>query len=81
MPCPQVFMEQAEEYRHAVIPPGSRTVVVEAAVPQGWERIAGSDALLLGVTRFGASAPWKVLQDKYGLSGTRVAEAILRHLA
>jgi transketolase len=47
-------------------------------VPSGWERIAGSDALHLGVTRFGASAPWKVLQDKYGLSGARVAEAILR---
>jgi transketolase len=81
MPCPQIYLEQDEEYRRSVVPPGSRTVVVEAAVPQGWERIAGIDALLVGVTRFGASAPWKILQDKYGLSGARVAETILRHPA
>jgi len=81
MPCPQLFIEQPPGYRHAVIPPGSRTVVVEAAVPYGWERIAGGEALLIGVTRFGASAPWKILQDKFGLSGSRVAEAVLRHLA
>jgi transketolase len=78
MPCPQIYLEQDEGYRRSVVPPGARTVVVEAAVPQGWERIAGADALLIGVTRFGASAPWKILQDKYGLSGARVAEAILR---
>lgn len=81
MPCPQLFIEQPSEYRQAVIPPGARTVVVEAAVPQGWDRIAGGDALLIGVTRFGASAPWKILQDKFGLSGARVAEAVRRHLA
>jgi transketolase len=81
MPCPQIYLEQDEAYRHSVVPPGARAVVVEATVPQGWERIAGVDALLIGVTRYGASAPWKVLQDKYGLSGARVAEAILRHTA
>ena len=38
-------------------------------------------ALLIGITTFGASAPWKILQDQYGLSGKRVAEAVVAHLA
>ncbi|HYV86102.1 MAG TPA: transketolase [Patescibacteria group bacterium] len=80
MPCPQVFRRQPEEYRRGVVPADGSKVVIEAAVLQGWEAIAGSDALFLGVDRFGASAPWKILQDKYGLSGPRVAEAVLRHL-
>jgi transketolase len=80
MPCPQVFRAQPEAYRRGVVPADGFKVVIEAAVLQGWEAIAGPDALFLGVDRFGASAPWKILQDKYGLSGARVADAILRHL-
>jgi transketolase len=80
MPCPQVFRRQPEEYRRGVVPANGLKVVVEAAVLQGWEAIAGADALFLGVDHFGASAPWKILQDKYGLSGARVADAVLRHL-
>jgi transketolase len=81
MPCPQLFQRQPADYRAAVIPPGGRNVVIEAAVLQGWERIAGTEALLIGVSTFGASAPWKILQDQYGLSGARVAEAVQKHLA
>ncbi len=81
MPCPQTFLRQPAAYRASVIPPGGRNVVIEAAVLQGWERIAGTEALFIGVTTFGASAPWKTLQDQYGLSGARVAEAVQKHLA
>ena len=80
MPCPQVFLQQSEEYRTSVVPRGARTVVVEAAVSVGWERVAGVDGLMIGVEHFGASAPWQVLQEKFGLTGPRVAEAILRFL-
>jgi transketolase len=80
MPCLQIFRGRPDAYRRAVVPADGLKVVVEAAVLQGWEAIAGPDALLLGVDRFGASAPWKILQDKYGLSGARVADAVLRHL-
>jgi transketolase len=81
MPCREAFLAQPEEYRNAVVPPGSRTVVIEAAVTIGWERVAGNGALLIGVERFGASAPWQVLQEKFGLTGQHVAETILRSLA
>jgi len=81
MPCREAFLAEPEEYRNAVVPKGSRTVVIEAAVTIGWERVAGNGALLIGVERFGASAPWQVMQEKFGLTGPRVAETILRSLA
>jgi len=80
MPCPQIFLEQPEDYRLEVIPRPSRVVVVEAGSTQGWDRIAGLDGLLLGVDRFGASAPAGVLAEKYGFTGPLVAERILHFL-
>jgi transketolase len=80
MPCREAFLREPEEYRESVVPRGACTVVIEAAVTMGWERVAGHGALLIGVDRFGASAPWQVMQDKFGLTGRRVAEAILRFL-
>ncbi len=80
MPCPQIFLEQPEDYRRLVIPRPSRVVVIEAGSTQGWDRIAGQDALLLGIDRFGASAPAKVLAEKYGFTGPQVADRILHFL-
>jgi transketolase len=79
MPCPQLFAQEAESYRHAVVPQGSRVVVIEAASLNGWERIAGTDALLIGIDRYGSSAPWKVLQEEFGFTGPKVADRILSH--
>jgi transketolase len=80
MPCLQVFLQQPEAYRHEVIPPGSKNVVIEAAALNGWERVAGTEALLIGVTRYGSSAPWKVLQEEFGFTGPKVAASILKYL-
>jgi transketolase len=80
MPCPQIFLQQPEEYRARLIPRTSRVVVIEAGSTQGWERIAGRDALLLGIERFGASAPAKVLAEKFGFTGPQVADRILKFL-
>ncbi len=80
MPCPQLFMQQPEEYRLSVIPHPARTVVIEAASLQGWERIAGRAALMLGIDRFGASAPAEVLAREFGFTGELVADRILRFL-
>jgi transketolase len=79
-PCPSLFLEQPEDYRRSVITPGARTVVVEAAEPRGWERLAGCDALLIGVERFGASAPWKVIAEKLGFTAPQIADRVLRWL-
>jgi len=76
MPCPSLFLEQPEEYRRSVLPAGARTVVVEAARLHGWERVAGCDALLIGIDRFGASAPWKLIAEKLGFTGPQIAERV-----
>ena len=61
-----------------MVPPGSRIVVIEAASLRGWEKVAGTDALLLGIERYGSSAPWKVLQEEFGFTGPKIAAAVLK---
>jgi transketolase len=77
MPAPDIFLEQPDAYRRAVLPEGARPVVVEAARLHGWARVVGRDALFLGVDRFGASAPYKVLAEKFGFTGSQVAGRVL----
>jgi len=81
MPCPEIFLAQPEEYRRSVLPREVPKVVVEAARPFGWERVAGCEALLLGLDRFGASAPYKVLAEKFGFTGLQIADRVERYLA
>jgi transketolase len=78
MPCPGEFLAQTEPYRRSVLPRGARAVVIEAARLNGWESVVGPDALLLGIDRFGASAPYKTLAEKSGFTGSQVADRVLR---
>jgi transketolase len=75
MPCVETFLEQDEDYRNEVLPPGVRArVVVEAASPLGWERIAGDAGQIIGMTTFGASAPQPALYKHFGFTKEHVAE-------
>jgi transketolase len=79
MPCVELFLEQPAAWRESVVPAASgrsRIVVVEAAASFGWERVAGHGALLLGVDRFGTSAPWKIIAEKLGFTGAGVAARV-----
>ena len=55
-------------------------VGVEAAVRQGWDAIIGSDGVFVGMTGFGASAPYKDLYKHFGITAEKVAEAALSKL-
>ena len=55
-------------------------VAVEAAVRQGWDAIIGSDGVFVGMTGFGASAPYKDLYKHFGITPEKVAEAALSKL-
>ncbi|HYK89654.1 MAG TPA: transketolase, partial [Acidobacteriota bacterium] len=69
------------EYRRSVIPKDVRLrVAVEAAVSFGWERWVGEDGLIIGLDRFGASAPYEALMKEFGFTAENVAELILRSL-
>jgi transketolase len=75
MPCVESFLEQDEEYRNSVLPPDVRArVVVEAASPLGWDRIATDEGEIVGMTTFGASGPAKDLYKHFGFTAENVAE-------
>ncbi len=73
MPCVERFQSQSEPYRRSVLPPGARFVVIEAARTDPWCALVGSDALRIGLDRFGASAPAEVLAEKLGFTPEAVA--------
>jgi transketolase len=75
MPCVEVFERQPREWRNAVLPPGLPVVVVEAGVTRGWWRYAGQDGAVIGIDRFGESAPDRELWTYFGFTPERVAEA------
>jgi transketolase len=75
-PSWELFEEQDEAYRIQVLPPEIKTrLSVEAAVSQGWERWVGDKGECISVERFGASAPYKIIFENYGLT---VDNVILR---
>jgi transketolase len=84
MPSWELFDEQPQQYRDAVLPPGvTARVAVEQGSALGWERYVGSWGRVIGMKAFGASAPLKALQKKYGFEPERVAEtarALVREL-
>lgn len=81
MPCFEQFALQDAAYREAVLPAHLKArVSVEAGITQGWERWVGEHGISLGVDSFGASAPDKVLWERFGLTVGKVVEAVKRLL-
>ncbi len=81
MPSWELFEEQSSEYRAAVLPPDVPRMAVEAASPMGWERYVGPNGAVIGIHRFGASAPYKVLMEKFGFTPSVVVERAWKLLA
>ena len=74
MPCVYVFMQQDPGYRESVLPEGVRArVAVEAGVPRGWPGITGPNGRVLGIARYGASAPGGELFEHFGFTAEAVA--------
>ena len=59
-----------------MIPPGARFVVVEAAETMPWCAVVGADALRIGLSRFGASAPYEDLARELGFTPRAVADRV-----
>jgi transketolase len=81
VPCFELFLAAPEEVRRTVLGNAKVKVAVEAAVRQGWDAIIGSDGGFVGMTGFGASAPYKDLYNHFGITAEKVAEAALSKLA
>jgi len=77
MPCWELFDAQPVEYRHSVLPPEvTGRVAVEAGVEQGWGKYIGTSGRFVGMRSYGASAPFKLLYEHFGITRDAVvAEA------
>jgi transketolase len=77
MPCMELFDRQGKEYRDKVIPPAcNRRVAIEAGIAMPWYKYTGVDGLVFSMERFGASAPYKVLAEKFGFNKDALVEMI-----
>ena len=75
LPSWDLFDAQAQSYKDEVLPPGiTARLAIEAAVPLGWDRYVGPKGAVIGMTRFGASAPYKILAEKFGFTAANVIQ-------
>jgi transketolase len=73
----ELFNRQSEKYQREVLPPEiTARVAVEAASPFGWERFTGSNGRILGIDRFGSSAPGGLNMEKFGFTAENIAKTV-----
>jgi transketolase len=75
MPCLDIFNMEDHAYQDRVIPPSTVRIVVEAGSPQGWDRWTGREGAVVGMTTFGASAPYEKLYQHFGITPDNVVKA------
>jgi transketolase len=79
MPSWELFAHQPDDYQHFVLPPTVKArVAIEAGVPMGWSRWVGPQGSVIGMDRFGASAPYQVIYEQLGFTAENL---VLRALA
>jgi len=82
MPSWELFDKQPENYQCQVLPSEIKSrIAIEAGITQGWHRYVGSTGEVIGLDSFGASAPYKVLYEKFGITTDRVVGKALALLS
>lgn len=77
MPSWELFDAQDDDYKESVLPSKvTNRVSIEAGTTLGWQKYVGLEGITLGVDTFGASAPYKVIYENYGLTARDVIEAV-----
>ena len=77
MPSWDIFEHQTQEYRNSVLPPAVKVrIAIEQASTFGWERYVGDSGRIIGMHTFGASAPLKELQRKFGFEPERLVMTV-----
>lgn len=76
MPCREFFEKQDAAYRQEVLPPCKIKVAIEAGVTLGWEKYVGENGRIIGLDQYGASAPFKVLAEKFGFTPANVIAVV-----
>ncbi|RCK99985.1 MAG: transketolase [Candidatus Tokpelaia sp. JSC189] len=75
VPCFELFEEQPESYRKALIGSASVKIAVEAGVFQGWDRFIGTDGMFIGMHDFGASGPIEAVYPHFGITPEAIVNA------
>jgi transketolase len=78
MPCTSLFDSQEQGYRDAVLPPGVRRVAIEAGVTDYWRKYVGLEGGVVGIDRFGESAPAGDLFKHFGFTVANVVDTVKR---
>ena len=78
VPSLELFLAQGDDYRNAMIGIAPVKIAVEAAVRFGWDAVIGPDGLFVGMTSFGASAPYKDVYKNFGITAEAVADAVAK---
>jgi transketolase len=81
VPCFELFLDAPESVRRNVVGDAPVKIGVEAAVRQGWDAVIGSDGAFVGMSTFGASAPYKELYRHFGITAEAVVEAAISRLS
>ena len=77
MPCMERFDRQSDDYRERVLPAScARRVAIEAGVSGLWWKYVGSGGEVLGIDRFGISAPGDIVMEQLGMAAECVIEAV-----
>ena len=77
MPSWELFDAQPESYREQVLPPGcTKRIAIEAGVSQGWHRYVGPEGRMIMLDRFGASAPYKELVQRFGFTVDNILSVV-----
>ena len=78
LPSHELFARQPASYRESVLPPGVPRVAIEAAHPMSWYRWVGDNGVVLGIERFGASAPYERIYEELGITVYKLVDAAER---
>ena len=81
MPSHEIFARQDQAYRDSVLPKGIKRIAMEAAHPMSWYKWVGDDGVILGLERFGASAPGPTIYDHLGITVDHIVQTAKTLLA
>jgi transketolase len=76
MPSQELFARQPAAYRESVLPKGVKRLSIEAASPESWYKWVGSDGVVMGLERFGASAPYERIYEELGLTVDKIVASV-----
>jgi len=76
MPCWELFEKQDQSYKNTILGKNTFRVAIEAASPMGWDKYIGETGVMIGMQRFGASAPYETLYREFGLTAEHIIKIV-----